>query len=208
MWLTEIAVTPLRRIDILILGLVVTPSELGRYTLALLLIQPVGFLVLGIYDAATPRMVVAGDRQAPDVRPSVRSVTRLTFVAAVPVAGLVLLFSPVTPTLVGSDFTGIPLLVALLLPSELLPALLGPSGQLLNLAGGERHNAAITWIAVISSLGLFGLVALLGYGVHGAAVAKTMTTLLIAILTNLSARRLLGFAPALDAWGRSASSKP
>ena len=207
MWLTECAVASLGRLDIVALGFLVSKQDLGRYTFALLLTQPVAFLINGLFDAATPQMTHEAGGEPGSLPLAVRRVTRLASFSAVPVGIVIFCLASPLARLAGPDFGGIGAVVGVLILAHLISALLGPGGQLLNMTGGEHRNTAITWVTLLASIAAVAAgVPLLG--IAGAATARLLGATMIGVMTNFNARATLGFMPLIAAWQRASLGRP
>ncbi|MFE1600832.1 lipopolysaccharide biosynthesis protein [Methylobacterium sp. ID0610] len=180
--------------DVLVLGFLLEPAEVGLYFAATRLLQCVVFVHYAASSVTAQRFAEAearGDRAG--LVALVRHWSRLTLLATLGTGLLVLAGSPLLLGLFGTGFhSGLPLL-AVLVAGHVVAGAFGPAEDLLTMLGAERLCAAITAGLLLLSVGLM-LALVPGLGVVGAALAAALVVVLRGLLLALAAWRRLGIA--------------
>jgi O-antigen/teichoic acid export membrane protein len=187
--------------DVLVLGFLLPPAEVGLYFAATRLVQLVVFVHYAASAVSAPRFAEAGargDRAA--LARLVRHRARLTFLGVLAAALGVLAAAPLLLGLFGAGFRdGWPLL-ALLAAGHVLAGAFGPADDVLTMLGAERLCAAITLTVLALAVALM-LVLVPTFGVFGAAVSAALAVALRGLALAVAARRRLGLATPVFARG-------
>ncbi|ACL60401.1 lipopolysaccharide biosynthesis protein [Methylobacterium nodulans] len=180
--------------DVLVLGFLLEPAEVGLYFAATRLLQVVVFVHYAASSVTAQRFAEAGARgDRAGLAALVRHWSRLTLLAMLATGLLVLAAGPLLLGLFGAGFrTGLPLL-AVLVAGHVVAGAFGPAEDLLTMLGAERLCAAITACLFGLSVGLM-LVLVPVLGVLGAALAAALVVVLRGLLLALAAWRRLGLA--------------
>ncbi|GJE01829.1 lipopolysaccharide biosynthesis protein [Methylobacterium isbiliense] len=166
------------------------PAEVAVFGLCLKLALLVGYVVQVTQQMAVPDFAEA--RQAGDLtamRRIVRRAMRLPTAATLAALAVVLLAGEPLLGLFGPEFRqGVPVL-AILIGSQLLRALAGPSAHLLTLTGAQGLNARLC-VAALTVLVLANLALTPAFGVVGAALAVLASYAAWILGTAVTLRRL------------------
>ena len=179
-------------VDVIVLGALVSPAEVGIYFAATRIQQFVVFVHFAV-SAATLQRYSAAQAQANSflLAELVRRQAHLTAAATVAVGGAILVASPLLLAMFGTGLgDSIPIL-AVLVAGSVAASLFGPGEDLLTMLGGERLCAGITAGALIAAACLC-LILVPGFGALGAAVAVALVTVVRAGILARAAGRMHG----------------
>ncbi len=185
-----------RRMDLLLVGLLASDEELGVYALAFNLMQVVMLATHAANAYISSSLASAhamGDRDR--LRREARATARLALVMSGSLALLLVIAGQPILAFFGEAFVaGYPLLVVLLL-GVVAEACFAPGMNLLQMADRERQAAAIlAGLLVASTIGYIVLLPI--HGAMGAAVVAAVTRLLIGYLSHRACRRNLNCSAA------------
>nr|WP_245291200.1 oligosaccharide flippase family protein [Methylobacterium aquaticum] len=197
MALIDLAGSGFNFVDVLVLGFLLPPAEVGAYFAATRLLQFVVFVQYAASSVTAQRFAEAqacGDRAG--LEALIRRWSRLTLLATLGTGLAVVAGGPLLLGLFGPDFRAALPLLALLVAGHGLAAAFGPAEDLLTMLGAERACAAVTIgllvAAVILTLALVPLLGLIG----AALAAAVVTAGRGGILALLAHRRLGLLTPA------------
>ena len=177
--------------DLLLVGSMLGPAELGVYTAAVRSATLVAFFLAVSSVVAQPRMAeMHAQGRKEDLRRFVRSSTRMTLVVSLAIGAVLVLLGRPVLELFGSGFVrGYPVLLVLI-AGHVLAAASGPLTSLLMMSG--HHQRAAT-VLVASMLTNAALVAWFTprYGILGAGVATSANLALTQLALRAAARRAL-----------------
>ncbi len=155
-----------------------TASEIGVFGLCLKLAFLAGFFVLLTQNIATPDLADALAKRSERIRGSRHSAPSAVAAAGMLAATLVCaLFGARLLTIFGAEFAAGQTALVILMLSQLVRALFGPTNAVLTLVGERRLNLQLT---VLSVAVLFLSTAMLGtlFGLDGASLGVLLTMLL------------------------------
>ncbi|WP_099902936.1 lipopolysaccharide biosynthesis protein, partial [Methylobacterium frigidaeris] len=192
MALIDLAGSGFNFVDVLVLGFLLPPAEVGAYFAATRLVQFVVFVQYAASSVTAQRFAEAqarGDRAG--LETLVRRWSRLTLLATVTTGLAVVAAGPLLLGLFGPDFRAALPLLALLVAGHGLAAACGPAEDLLTMLGAERACAAVTVGLLVAAILLtLALVPLLGLA--GAALAAGLVTAGRGVVLAVLAYRRLG----------------
>jgi O-antigen/teichoic acid export membrane protein len=181
-------------VDVIVLGALVSPAELGLYFAATRIQQFVVFVHFAVSAATLQRYSAAqalSDRSG--LADLVRRQSRLTAAATGAVGCAILAASPLLLGMFGPGLGASVPILCVLVAGSAAASLFGPGEDLLTMLGGERLCAAITAGALLAAAGL--CVALVpALGTLGAALAVAVVTVLRAGLLARAAGRIHGLS--------------
>ena len=190
--LAGIGITILNMTDIVMLGLLSTDQQTGFYSAASKLAAGLSLVLFSVNNILGPRLASsfsAGDMDS--FSRYVRSGTLLAFMPTLLLAIVMFLFSTKLLNLFGVGFEQAQWIFAILLLGNLINALAGPVGWVLNMAKHERlFQKIILQSALLNVVLNYFLIS--AYGAVGAAVATMITTALWNIRSALAAYSRLG----------------
>ncbi|TNC12835.1 lipopolysaccharide biosynthesis protein [Methylobacterium terricola] len=192
MALIDLAGSGFNFVDVLILGFLLPPAEVGAYFAATRLLQFVVFVQYAASSVTAQRFAEAqaqGDRAG--LEALVRRWSRLTLAATLATGLAVVAAGPLLLGLFGPDFRAALPLLALLVAGHGLAAVFGPAEDLLTMLGAERACAAVT-VALLAAAVILTLALVPVLGLTGAALAAGLVTAGRGAALALLARRRLG----------------
>jgi O-antigen/teichoic acid export membrane protein len=179
--------------DILMLGALGTPEDVGIYRVAGRMAMLVSFGVSAVGLALGPRIAAlySGNRLA-DVESVVSTAAVASFASALPVAFLLVVLGPRVLPIFGDNFVeGTPVLFSLSI-SYLALAIVGPVGLLLVMVGQEKQVSLILAAGGVANVVLNAVLIPL-FGPLGAALATGISTVccnLAMVVRSLTALRI------------------
>ena len=191
LWFVGIFTLVINQSDLLVLGALEAPAEVGVYAAGSKTAFLVSFVLVAVGAVLAPRIVrhhAAGDKVA--LRNAVRSGTRLIMWPSVAVGGVLFLFPDIVLTAFGEGFEDSSTILRILIVGQLFNAFAGPAGYVLLLTGAQTTAAKVYGVAAAADVAL--LVTLVpAHGIQGAAVA-TATTIAVTncVLYGIMRRRL------------------
>tara|TARA_R110002012_G_scaffold5951_1_gene27364 strand:+ start:25621 stop:26931 length:1311 start_codon:yes stop_codon:yes gene_type:complete len=199
--ITSAAMVINRNLDIAMLGILRSATEVGQYkvsvTLAMVSATALNVLNL-VLQPQVARLNAAGDINA--IKRLVTKVARLSFVVGLSVATVFLLLGEeLIARTFGTEYSAAYPAMSILIAGQLFNTCFGPVMLVLNMMGHE-HTAMRG--VIIAAGGNIVLNALLipHFGTLGAAMATAATFLLWNVLLNIQARRLLGIDCSIAGW--------
>lgn len=181
-------------VDVLLLGLFVSPGEVGVYFAATRLLQFVVFAQYAATAATAPRFAEAwarGDRDG--LRRLIRATARLTALASFGIGAGLLIAAPWLLALFGPGFPASFGLLAILVCGVTVQSAFGPAEDLLNMLGAERTAALVSVGALLFAI-VLGLLLMPAHGVVGAAMAMALASAARGCALALAAKARLGLA--------------
>jgi O-antigen/teichoic acid export membrane protein len=188
--------------DILMVGLLMTPSDVAVYFATVKTIAVVHFVFFAV-KAGVANLFAAriNDADQSALRDLARRSASWSFWPSLLMGVAVLIAGPYLLALFGAAFTdGYPLMF-IMVAGVIIRASIGPAESLLNMSGNQNICAAIVGAVLAANIALnFALIPT--YGLYGAALATTVATLLETLSLYYIVRSRLGismfaFAPAL-----------
>jgi O-antigen/teichoic acid export membrane protein len=179
-------------VDVIVLGALVSPAEVGIYFAATRIQQFVVFVHFAV-SAATLQRYSAAQAQANRflLAELVRRQGRLTAAATLVVGGAILAASPLLLAMFGPGLGASVPILCILIAGSAGASLFGPGEDLLTMLGGERLCAGITAGSLIVAAGLC-LALVPAFGTLGAAAAVALATVARAGLLARAAGRVHG----------------
>ncbi|MCJ2055746.1 lipopolysaccharide biosynthesis protein [Methylobacterium sp. J-048] len=179
-------------VDVIVLGALVSPAELGLYFAATRIQQFVVFVHFAASAATLQRYSAAQARSdRPLLADLVRRQGRLTAGATALVGLGIVALSPLLLAMFGPGLGSSVPILAVLVAGSVAASLFGPGEDLLTMLGGERLCAGITAVMLIVAGALCGLL-IPPFGTLGAAVAVAVATIVRAGLLARAAGHLHG----------------
>jgi O-antigen/teichoic acid export membrane protein len=182
--------------DILMLGLLRGPGQVGVYRAATQVSMLVSFVLVVVNVTTAPylaRLVAAGDRDT--LQRVATAAARLVVCAALPVATGLLVFGPrILSVVFGAEYASGHTAMSILAIGQMVNAATGSTGLLLNMSGYEQNTATALGIATATHIAMnLWLIPLLG--IEGAALASATSLALWNVILFWRVRRVLGINP-------------
>lgn len=179
-------------VDVIVLGALVSPAEVGIYFAATRIQQFVVFVHYAV-SAATLQRYSAAQAQANRflLAELVRRQGRLTAAATLVVGGAILAVSPLLLAMFGPGLGDSVPILCILIAGSVGASLFGPGEDLLTMLGGERLCAGITAGSLLAAAGLC-LALVPALGTLGAAVAVAVASVGRSALLARAAGRIHG----------------
>ncbi len=178
--------------DLVLVGTLLEPAELGIYTAAVRTATLVSFaLGIGSVVAQPHLSALHSRRDRAELKRFLAATTRWIFVASLLAGIVVVVFGARILEFFGPDFTsGYPSLLILTL-GHVLVAVLGPLTSFLMMTGRQDSAAVIHVSSAIANV-LLNLVLIPRFGIVGAAVASSLNLIMMQLALWVLARRSLG----------------
>jgi O-antigen/teichoic acid export membrane protein len=179
--------------DTLMIGALLNESQVGVYSVSAKIANLGGLILASINVVVAPRLAKIyknGDSQK--LIETVQRATLFTIIFTIPSLILIALSSTFLLDIIGSQFHEGRLLILILLTGQLISAIAGPVGYLLNMTGHHlKYNACIVSASIINILLNYTLI--IHYGIIGAAVATAISLGLLNILSVIFVNRIFRF---------------
>ena len=193
-WASTLATTGLVWADALLLGYLASVEDVGLYTVATRLVGLAIFVLNPINSAFVPNVAHLyhlGDRQGVDT--AYGAVNRWILRLSVPAFIMLLAFPKDLLGLFGDDYTvaSAAAVTVVLAIGQLANAAAGPSGSVLNMTGLVKLSLVDNMAVLVLNISL-NLVLIPLYGVMGAALAWTVSLILVNGTKYFQVRRILG----------------
>ncbi|MEL6059872.1 MULTISPECIES: lipopolysaccharide biosynthesis protein [unclassified Methylobacterium] len=179
-------------VDVIVLGALVSPAEVGLYFAATRIQQFVVFVHFAVSAATLQRYSAAHAVENRFLLAElVRRQAQLTAAATLAVGGAILAASPLLLAMFGAGLGDSVPILCVLVAGSVAASLFGPGEDLLTMLGGERRCAAITAAALLAAACLC-LTLVPALGALGAAVAVAVATVARAGFLAQAAGRIHG----------------
>lgn len=181
-------------IDTLMLGVYLSPAEVGVYGVAIKLSSLVGLSLLAVNSIAAPdfaRHHKMQDRTA--LIRTVRRSTALIVASSLPALVLLVLFAAPTMRLFGEGFDSGTLALRILVAGQCINAMSGSVGYLLQMSGRQVAYQNITLGSTVIKIAL-NLLLIPVFGIVGAAFATAVTVVTWNLVGVWYAHRVLGIS--------------
>jgi O-antigen/teichoic acid export membrane protein len=158
-------------LDTVMLGFLYDTTNAGFYSVASRIALVVLFVMNATQTVAAPMLATAAAvRQPAQVRVVVRTMNGLAIVAAVPASIVLLVAAEPIMGVFGSDFREAVPAFRLLVVSQLLNVLTGPTGMVLSMSGHEQTLVRLLFAGLVLN-GLLNVLWIPDYGLMGAAAS-------------------------------------
>jgi O-antigen/teichoic acid export membrane protein len=204
MWLSAMMDTTGQYLEVVVIGLFLGPTAAGFYFVATRITNVFAMITGSISVYATPRISALFYRDAK--RELQKILSSLALIGAVLIGGAfvtVLAFGKLLLLAFGAAYVSAYPALLVLATGAAIGALAGPAAHVLLLTGNERAYPRIMGSTLVIR---FLLIAILGpmFGLMGAVVAWSISTIVMAALLIITCRRLVDLDPSLgSALGRS-----
>jgi O-antigen/teichoic acid export membrane protein len=201
LWLISLFTLMINQADLLVLGLVKSPHEVGVYAAGSKTAWLVSFVLTAVSAVLAPVFVrhhTAGDM--PSLRATMRFGTRLIFWPSLVLAAILFAWPDLILAAFGAEFDGAVTVVRILAVGQLVNALTGPAGYLLLLTGSQR-TVAWTYGSAAAAQIVALIVVVPKFGIDGAACVTAATIIVSNSLLYVFAHRRLNRDQALGEKG-------
>jgi len=185
----------LSRADIIILGVLRLPSEVGIFAIATLIVSSISMITNAIDSVVSSRFAKLFSKK--DLKGAQESLFRMLIVSnaiTLPISIIILFFGAEILSLFGEEFVGGTTALRILVGGHLFNSLMGPLGMILGINGQEKSLAKITIISgIINIIILFILVP--SFGIEGAALSRLITILFFATVQGYLIWNKTGILP-------------
>lgn len=183
------------RLDLLLLGLLRPPGEVGIYAVALRCAELLGFCLSAVNAVMAPTIArLYAEKRLPRLQQVVTKTSRLLCAICLPLGILLVLLSEPLLGLFGPEFRQGRVVLALLVAGQVVNTVLGSVGLLLTMTGHERDAVKGMALSVLLNVLLCPLLILI-LGLQGAALANTLSLILWNLIYAVWVRRRLGIRP-------------
>lgn len=179
------------RTDIIMLGILADTTETGIYGICARGADLVMFLVIPVYTALMPvaaKLHTSG--MLAELQDIVIRSARIVFVISLPIFIILTVFGNWFLLIYGEAFLAGHLALAILCVGKIITIGIGPAALLLTMTGFEKSAALGVGLSVITNIILNSIMIPI-WGMEGAAIATTFSTVLLAALMALWVRNKL-----------------
>jgi O-antigen/teichoic acid export membrane protein len=195
-WISALAATGLIWVSTLMLGAFRDQAEVGSYNVATRLVMLAVFVMAPINASFTPHMAhLYHTGEMSEAARAYGSATRWILTLSLPAFILLIAFPRELLGYFGEAFAEAAMVTVILSIGQLVSAAAGPCGTVLNMSGRVALN-------MVDNVGVLVLNIVLNvflidrYGAVGAAIAWSMSLVVVNIAKALQARRVVGVRPA------------
>jgi O-antigen/teichoic acid export membrane protein len=185
-----------RQTDILALGLFGSADDVGIYRVAVQASALVSFSLEAVNLVIAPRLAALHEQgRVEDLHRLAVSSARVVFAVAIPVVTALILFGrPLLEFVFGLKYGAAHSALIILALGQLISAVSGSVGYLLNMTGHERDTfRGVAFSAIVTIV--LSVILIPPFGIVGAAVAKGVTVAVWNLLLLRQVKRRLGFYP-------------
>ena len=194
-WVASLAATGVTYLDVLVIGSLMTSADVGLYQVATRAVMIAYATMLPIVQAVSPRLADAhGRRDRAALRDTYRLATSWIIRTSLPVFVVLVTFPTEVLGLFGEPFRAGAAVTVVLAVGKLVDAATGPCGLVLNMAGRIRTNMVNNVVALALNVALL-LVLVPRHGIVGAAIAWTVTLVVVNTARVAQVTRAFGFRP-------------
>ncbi|GAA1882391.1 oligosaccharide flippase family protein [Lapillicoccus jejuensis] len=194
-WLSALAATGLIWADTLILGAMRSEEEVGVYNVASRLVTLAVFVLPPITATFSPHMAHlyhVGDLD--EAAKAYGAATRWTLLLSMPAFVLLLVFPGDLLQIFGRGYGEGVLVTVILAVGQLVGAAAGPCGIVLNMSGRVWLSLLDNGLVLVLNVGL-NLALIPRFGIVGAAVAWSVSLVVVNLVKLVQARRVVGISP-------------
>ena len=188
------------RTDILMLGTLSSPEASGIYTVASRGASFITFVLVAVnmpLGPAISRLYSRGDLKT--LQQTVQKSTRVVFLASLPMAVILILFNQWFLLLFGSEFLQGGRALVILCCAQLVNALAGSVGTILDMTGHERDSAMGIGISAAINIAL-NAVLIPRYGLEGAAIATASSIVFWNVFLLFFVHKRVGISSTIFGW--------
>ncbi len=178
--------------DILMIGVLLGPSEVGVYNAATKTSYLTTFVYTAVEAIAAPTIAslyTAGDRA--QLQKVMTTMAHLVFWPTMIVTLFLILFSNYILGLFGSEFVAAQWPVNILVLGQLVNATTGPAGYMLDLTGHQDQSARVRCFTAIINI-VLNYILIPKFGIIGAAIATSTAVILDNLVIYLLAVKYIG----------------
>ena len=180
-------------IDIFMLGILSTSYEVGVYRIALKLSLFTSFTLSAVNSIAAPKfseLYWNGDNKK--LKYVTKFSSKIIFFTSFPVFIIILFYGKFLLSVFGTAFVAGYTALVILSSGQLINASCGPIGTLMNMVGKQKEFMIITVISVIINI-ILNYILILKFQSIGAAIATTISTIIINISTSFVVYKNFGY---------------
>lgn len=178
-------------VDVLLLGIIEDAQAVGVYNAALRTGVLISFILLAVNSIVAPRLA-AVKQDVSEIRTLSRRAALLSAASIVPLFFIFVFFGDKVLGLFGAEFSeGYSALVVVAV-GQLINAVTGPVGHILNLCGHQKIEAFMSVLSVVVNV-VFCIIFIPLYGFLGAAIANASAVILCNVLRVFAVRRFVGY---------------
>lgn len=177
------------------LGFLANPESVGIFSAAFrtsMLIQGILMSFNAIFSPIIAEHYHRGD--ITQLKMLFRMVARWIFMLSLPLAVLIIFFSREIMTIFGKEFSDGALVLAVLVLGQILNSITGPLGVMIDMSGRSKFTLLNSTLHLSLQIGLC-LFLIPGYGVLGAAIAKTVSIAFLRVIRLIQVHLIFKFHP-------------
>lgn len=181
-----------QRTDRLMLGSIIDMASVGTYSVAIQMATVVNFAIVGINAALSPVIATLGtETNRANLQTTIWKVTNIASVIAILILLGLILFSPWALKLCGAGFESSYYPLVILGIGQLANVTFGPAAVLLSMMKHEKIVSACVACSALINL-VFNIALIPVYGTIGAAIATSLSMIILNLSLAIMAKRLTG----------------
>ncbi|KGP74673.1 flippase [Pontibacillus yanchengensis] len=179
--------------DTLMLGAFLGPEEVGIYNVALRISLLTSFFLIAINNIIAPKISeLYWNSEYQNLKEIIQFSSKILFVSSTPVLVIIILFSGFFLNIFGSEYTSGKYVLIVLCFSQLINSVTGFNYQLLNMTGSQSLVQKVL-IAVLCLNVILNVFLILIFGMIGAAIATSLTSIIRDLTLTYHSNKKLGY---------------
>ena len=179
--------------DKLVLGVYETEANIGMYDIALKIALMISFIYEALNSIMAPKIAHSYQKKDwPTLEKNLKFSVRLTFFAALGAFLVVILIHKYVLAILSPEYLSASILIWILGMGKLISSLFGPVSDVLQMTGHQLLYSRITFGLLLVNI-VLNILLVQQFGVLGAAIATTVTWVLMFVVCYIVIKRRLGF---------------
>jgi len=163
--------------DTIMIGIFKTEADVGVYNVALKLAMITGIVLGAVNSIVAPKLSETfNNNKMVEFRKLIKQSTRIIFFSTLPILIILLLFPEFLLSFFGTEFVIAKTTLLILLIGQIVNAMSGSVGFILQMTGKEKAYQNILLLALVCNI-VLNIVLIPIYGIEGAAIASAFSLL-------------------------------
>ncbi len=195
MFITNTTFLMMTWLNVILIGIFRPESDVGIYNVAMRVALLASLSLNAVNSIAVPKFAeMFGKKNFNELEKNMNRFTKMTFFSSVPFFLILIVFPKLIMSVFGEEFkSGFTALIIVVF-GQLLSALCGPVGELLNMTGHQKRVKNIMVAGIFLNL-ILGYLLIPRFGVTGAAITFTMVTFFWNIALTYGVWKKFNFIP-------------
>ncbi|MCF6243902.1 MAG: flippase [Sulfurovum sp.] len=179
--------------DIIMLGMYRSTKEVGVYSIVLALLLLITFVISSIEMIAGPKFAkLFSEKKMDELEYVAKKSAKLSFFISLPLILILMLLGKWVLSIYGEAFTGGYLPLLILLAGQIVSAMVGPAGYMLDMTGYQKQFRNIVLLAGGVNI-VMNYILIPYYGIEGAALASLISVIIWKMGTAFYIKKIFGF---------------